>query len=113
MKLEFEKKMHIAGDLLSYCHMKGADEFHIDMSSANGVTVFKIKASPADISAEETEQLIEMLNMPRDKELENDYWTLAGESENFTELALVGAMTDSADMEYSDKVLTITLKRLY
>jgi len=113
MKVEFEKKMRIASDLLSYCHLKGATEFHLDMTAENGVSLFAIKAAPANISDEEMDQLLKNLNTPRHMEIENDYWGLMGESENFAELALVGVMSDEAEVEYKENVLTITIKRYH
>jgi hypothetical protein len=111
MKVEFEKKMKIASDLLSYCHLRGATEFHMDMTDKDGACIFKIKASPAQLSDEDMEGLNKKLHAPRHKEIEHDYWGLMGESENFSELTLVGMMCDEAEAEYADGVLTVTVKR--
>ena len=111
MKVEFEKKMRIAGDLLSYCHLKGATEFHMDMADKNGSCVFKITASPVDISGESIEKLRMRLNAPRNADIEQDYWGLAGESESFAELMLVGMMSDEAEVCYEHDTLTIIIKR--
>ena len=111
MRVEFEKKMHIAGDLLSYCHLKGAVEYHFDMNTENNSSVFVIKASPVWLSVEEMEQLQKNLDAPRHREIEQSYWGLMGESENFDELGLVGVMSDEASAECEDGVLTIVIKR--
>jgi len=111
MKLEFEKKMRIASDLLSYCHTKGATEFHVDMTDKNGSCVFKITASPVNLSDESLEKLRTRLDAPRSVEIEHDYWGLMGESESFTELMLVGMMSDEVEVEYESDILTITIWR--
>ena len=111
MKIEFEKKMRIVSDLLSYCHLKGASDINIDMTYKNGVSFFIIKASPAHISDEELTELRKNLYAPRQTEIEHDYWGLMGESENFTELTLVGMMSDEAEAEYSGGELKIMIKR--
>ena len=111
MKAEFEKKMRIASELLSYCHLKGAVEFHVDMIDKNGSCIFKITASPVNITGESLEKLNARLNAPRNAEMEHDYWGLTGESESFSELMLVGMMSDEAEVGYDNHVLTITIKR--
>jgi len=111
MKIEFEKKMRIAGDLLCYCHFNGANEYHLDMTKNDGVADFIIKASPVELSGDDIERLLKELGAPRQREMEQDFWALAGDSEDFSELNLVGLMCDEAEVEYVDKVLTIALKR--
>ena len=111
MKAEFEKKMRIVSDMLSYCHTIGATEFHIDVTEENDTSVFVIKASPANISDEEMEHLKKKLGAPRHREVEQNYWGLMGESANFSEPTLVGVMSDEASAELENHVLTVTLKR--
>jgi len=111
MKVEFEKVMHIAGELLSYSHLKGATEFHLDLSAKNGESEFSVKAAPVRISDEDMAALQKKIHAPRQREIEQNYWGLSGEYESFTELTLVGMMTDEADVECKDEVLHITLKR--
>ena len=111
MKHEFEKKMHIASDMLSYCHAKGATEFHIDMTDKHGSCVLKITASPVNLTEESLEKLNTRLSAPRNPEIEQDYWALMGESESFSELMLVGMMSDEARAEYNNHELVIKIKR--
>jgi HSP20 family molecular chaperone IbpA len=112
MKNEFEKKMLIASELLSYCHLRGAHEFHINIYEKDDATTFVIKASEAYVSNNEMEVLCKKLNTPRHREIEQDFWALSGDSENTSELSLVGMMTDEAVIEYADGVLSITIKRV-
>ena len=111
MKGEFEKGLHLIGEMLSYCHRKGAGEFHIDITTENRVITLTIKGSPIDISNVDMNMLLKMLNSPRQRDIEEYYWSLSGESECYSELQLVGMMSDEANVEHSDKTLTITLKR--
>ena len=112
MKAEFEKNMLIASELLSYCHLRGATEFHLDVTVKNGATVFEIKAFPANITGVEMERLRRKLNAPRQREIEQDFWGLSGESEITSELTLVGMMSDEAVVKYDDNTLYITITRL-
>jgi hypothetical protein len=111
MRNEFEKHMRIAGDLLSYCHHKGATEFHLDIKESDGAVLFTVEASPAVLSDEALGKLQKKLSAPRRGAIEQEYWHLAGESEDFSELTLVGMMSDDADVKYDGAALTITLAR--
>lgn len=112
MKTEFEKYMHIAGELLSYCHKKGATEFHFDMKQVEEATLFTMTASPADIEDDEMEHLLVKLQVSRRREIEQDYWELGGASEDTSELLLIGMMVDEASVTRHDGAITINLKRL-
>ena len=111
MKAEFEKTMLISSELLSYCHLKGASQFHLDIKIEEGETVFEIKSSPAELTGEEMEALKKDLGAPRRREIEQDYWGLSGESESFSELMLVGMMSDQTSVELIEGELRITIHR--
>ena len=111
MKIEFSKKLRIASELLAYCHSKGAVEFNTDIKDGNGEFIIKVKARPVHLSDESLEKLRIRLNAPRRKEIEQNYWGVMGESESFTELMLVGMMSDEKEIFYEEDVLTITIKR--
>jgi hypothetical protein len=113
MKIEFEKTQHIASELLSYCHLKGASEFHLDVSVVeHQATEFVITASPAHLSVDELALLKKRLAIPRQPEMEQDFWGLSGESESHSEICLVGMMVDEAQVEYNSPILKIILKRV-
>ena len=111
MKAEFEKTMLIVSELLSYCHQRGAVDYHFDVKQASSETTFEIKASPATLSDEKYDLLKRKLNAPRQREIEQDFWHLSGDSETTSELVLVGRMTDSANIDYDGETLHIVLKR--
>jgi len=111
MKLEFEKKMKMASDLLSYCHLHGATEYHLDIKLENESSVFVVKARPTEISEESMERLQKNLDAPRQREMEQDYWELMGNSEEYCEMALIGMMCDEAEVILTGDELTITVER--
>jgi hypothetical protein len=111
MKSEFEKTMLISSELLSYCHIKGANQFHLDVKMEEGETVFEIKASPTELSEEEMESLRKDIGAPRRREMEQDYWGLSGESESSSELVLVGMMSDETSAEFNGGELHIVIHR--
>jgi hypothetical protein len=114
MKTDFEKTMHITSELLSYCHIKGACDFCLDIAVLeDDFTQYKIKASPARLSEKDLSLLKKQLDTPRRPEMEHEHWGLSGESENFSELSLLGMMTDNAVVEYDEAnfFISITLSR--
>jgi hypothetical protein len=111
VKLEFEKKMKMASDLLSYCHLQGATEYHLDIKLNSNSATFVAKASPVKISDEAMEELRKYLSAPRQKEIEQDYWELVGESEEKCEMTLIGMMCDEAEVELTGDELLITVIR--
>jgi len=111
MKTRFEKTLRITGDLMLYCHHHGATELGTNISESDGVITYTINAFPVEITNEQLEGLVKRLNAPRQREVEQDYWELMGESKDFSELTLVGMLCDDAEVAYNDKELSFTLHR--
>ena len=111
MRTEFEKSMKISSELLSYCHLHGAHEFHIDLIEADDAIHFTVTASPAKIDEKEMEILLKRLQAPRRREMEQNYWGLGGRSEITSELLLIGMMVDEAYVTQHDNSITIKLIR--
>jgi len=111
MKNSFEKSMKIASELLSYCHNHGAEVFHLDVILEKDSARYVIKASPTTLSEEDLSHLNKLLNAPRQREVEQDYWELMGESESCCELTLIGMLSDEAVVKYEDGLIEITLYR--
>jgi len=111
MTTNFEKSMKISSELLSYCHNHGAEEFHLDIMLGKESATYVIKASPTAMSEDNLLRLSKLLNAPRQREVEQDYWELMGESEDCCELTLIGMLSDEALVKHRDGVLEITLHR--
>jgi len=111
MKTNFEKTMKITNDLMLYCHNHGATEFNTNIIEEDNAITYVIHALPVEVTDEQLEGLKKRLGAPRQRDVEQDYWELMGESEDFTELTLVGMLCDEAHVAYNYKVITFTLKR--
>jgi len=111
MKTRFEKNLRITGDLMLYCHHHGATELNSNIVEGDGIITYTIKAFPVDLSDGQLEGLTKRLNAPRQKEIEQDYWELMGESEDFSELTLVGMLCDEANIVYENRTIVFTLIR--
>jgi len=111
MKTRFEKTLRISGDLMLYCHHHGATELNSSIVEGDGLITYVINAFPVDITQEQLEGLTKRLGAPRQREIEQDYWELMGESEDFSELTLVGMLCDEVSISYDERELTLTLIR--
>jgi len=111
MRTNFEKSLKIAGELLSYCHKRGADDLHLDINLGAKSSVIEIKARQAELSEHDLSQLTKLLNAPRQREVEQDFWELMGESEDSCELTLIGMLIDEALVTFESGMLDITLFR--
>ena len=105
MKFLFEKNIKIANELMFYLHKRGADDINLNMKKEKDHCIFIAWGKIKDIREEELTELINILNTERQHEIEEYYWNLLSESEEDSELAIVGMMIDQAEVEYKDDIL--------
>jgi len=113
MKNNLEIALKISSDLMTYCHHHGATDYETKISEGDEAIIYVIQAYPVNISEDEYTELAKRLNAPRQRDVEREYWELIGESEDFSELTLVGMSCDEARIEYDGATLTFTLLRHY
>lgn len=111
MKFKIEKNIKIINELITYFYKLGTVDVHIDLTSDQNNSYFNIYGQVDSITKDELESLANILNTPRQHEIENYYWNLGGECEFDSELTLVGMMTNSAKVSYQDKTLKISIIR--
>lgn len=107
MKMHLEKSMRILNDLMAFCHSLGAKEYDIHLAHEGDISRLHISSPIPDASPQAVEELREALNLPRQHEVEQNYWELSGDSEIEGELTLVGMMLDEAVVEYTGGVLSV------
>lgn len=108
-----EKGMRIISDLVSFCHYYGGQEFTMAMKHDvdKSTTHMLVTCNLPDMEQRWLDELSRKLNSHRQREVEQDYWELSGESEMSGELTLVGMMIDKAMVEYDGSWLTINAFR--
>ena len=112
MSLELEKGMRMISDLVSYCYYEGAEEFDMRLKRKDGgATEMRLTCSLAGLTPAKLESIRRMLQVPRQREVEQNFWELSGEMEFGSEIALAGVMSDRAEIGYEDDTLTIALYR--
>jgi len=113
MKNNFEMALRISSDLMTYCHHHGAKEHGTKITEGDESIQYVISGYPVDITDEQYEDIVKKLHAPRQRDVENDFWELIGESEDFSEMMLVGMSCDEVEISYVDRKLTFTLLRYY
>jgi len=113
MKNNLEIALKISSDLLTYCHHHGATEYATKISEGEESILYIIHACPVKLSEDQLADLTKRLSAPRQRDVEHEFWELIGESEDFSELMLVGMSCDEAKIEYDGANLTFTLQRHY
>lgn len=111
MKLKLEKNLKIINEMVTYFKKLGNKDIHIDFTSDETKSLFLISGDVTNISNEKLNDLSNILNKPRQPEVEECYWQLNGESEIECEVTLIGVMIDSAKVEYNNGILTVELLR--
>ncbi|WP_346917485.1 hypothetical protein [Clostridium sp.] len=112
MKHLRQRNIKILGELTSYLVRIGCSDLHIDFNTKGDITYISFISVNPDISEHTLNELTSQLNMPRRQDIEEYYWALNGDNDSSSELSLVGMMTDSVDVNYTNDVLKISLTRL-
>ena len=111
MKYHFEKSLKIINELMTYIHKLGATDINVNFKKENSTTIFLVWGKINSITNDELNNLNMILNTHRQHEVEEYYWHLGGEEESDEELALVGMMIDTAEIDYSNNILTLKIYR--
>lgn len=112
MKQRYEKSIHILTDLMGFCHFLGADKLHCDLSLEDGKTIISVSAELEQLAQEQLDEMAHVLNIPRQREVEQNFWGICGEEDIDTELSLAGMMIDKAQLRYEHGVLHIHAERI-
>ncbi len=112
MKHLRQRNIKILSELTSYLVRIGCSDLHIDFNTKGDITYISFTSVNPDISEQILNDLTSQLNMPRRQDIEEYYRALNGDNDSSSELSLVGMMTDSVDVNYTNDVLKISLTRL-
>ncbi|MFW6016780.1 MAG: hypothetical protein ACOCRK_10110 [bacterium] len=80
----------------------------INIKEKDDEVIISLKSYIENIPLERLNALDD-LNTPRQSQVEEYYWELAGENNQYQELSLVGMMTDKAEFYYEDNILELVV----
>ncbi len=109
-------KMKIAGiahELITFFYAAGGTDFDIKIREDAEQHAIFFRSNYDDKHFPKVEQLIRYLNQGRNPALEESYWGLAGggDLQDESEMLLIGAMIDHADIKVKDGYVTFYLYR--
>ncbi|WP_156943671.1 hypothetical protein [Alkaliphilus transvaalensis] len=111
MDHEKARLLKIANEIAFYCYNLGADNMNINILNKEDYYEISLKCDIDNLPKNELEKLQQDLDVPRRHEVEEYLYELAGESQGFRELSLVGMMIDKVKIAYENRQFMITLYR--
>ena len=112
MKLEYEKNIRIMNDLMGHCHFMGACHMQVKFDFQPDQSTITIEADVPSVTERQAQELEELLNIPRQREVEQNYWNISGEEDISTEVSLAAMMVDNAKVSLEGKRIQIWVQRL-
>ena len=112
MSVELEKCSRIISEVLAYCNYFGGADFEMSLKhGTDGWTRMTVRCTAEELPEEALKNLDRSLNVHRQREVEQSYWELSGESEMASEITLAGIMVDRATVAYDGSTLDILMLR--
>ncbi|MGL5378590.1 hypothetical protein [Clostridium sp.] len=111
MRHEIRKISKMIDELTTFCLENHADDVQINIKNLDDKEVISVTAYHIKDIKSATAKIRDFLSYPREREMEEYYWELAGEADRGEELGLVGSMIDEARIDYNEEQLYIELIR--
>lgn len=111
MKSQRKRISKIVDELILYLFSMGATDISVNIQEREEDFKVYIKGNCLEVEAKKFERLKKALKTPKQEEVEEYYWELAGNADGGTELSLVGMMIDKAEVNWNAGQLDITLFR--
>ena len=97
---------------MGYCHFMGACHMQVRFDFQPDQSTITLEADVPGVTEQQTQELEDLLNIPRQREVEQNYWNISGEEDISTEVSLAAMMVDNAKVSLVDKRIHIWVKRL-
>jgi hypothetical protein len=109
MKHKKEKLIKIMNELVNFCFSIHMNDLNINFSCREDRGEISVEGYCTNPPMERLQDLEYILNSPRQEELEEYYWQLVGEGNEYQELEMIGALVDSGSIDYKDNILKISI----
>jgi hypothetical protein len=111
MKQRCMKNIKIANEIMSILTHPKAGHLTSDIRFRREVTILTFSVTPSPFTPQELLEFLETLNLPRQSEMEEYYWSLLGESKSDDNLHVLARMIDTATASVEDTTLTLNITR--
>ncbi|MCC5911020.1 MAG: hypothetical protein JJT76_11350 [Clostridiaceae bacterium] len=109
MKRDKTKLINMIGELIGFYFKIGIMDMDVNLQQGEKETIITLEGDCSNPPIEKLEELKELLNTPRQAEVEDYYSKLLGDDHDYQELNLLGAMVDKASVDYENNKLKITV----
>lgn len=111
MRHEIKKISRMADELATFFLEQHAQDISIQIKNTQNQAIIYVKAKPIEDMHAMIELLNDSLSTPRQSEMEEYYWELAGDSDYSNELCIVGSMTDIAKIDFDEHEIRLEIIR--
>jgi hypothetical protein len=111
MKQRCMKSLKIANEIMSVLTHDQAYILESKLKFKRHETHFYFTLKPNRFSDQELKDFLEMLNLPRQSEMEEYYWSLLGENKSDDNILVVARMIDEATAQVEGDTLAIHIIR--
>ncbi len=113
MKYEKKRITKIVDEIVTYLFSIGGTDIKVHISQTELLYKIFFESNFKEGQEKKIKNLIKYLSGPKQAEVEEYYWELSGESNGNldTEISLVAAMVDKAEIDVQNSTILITLLR--
>lgn len=111
MRHEIKKICRIVDELTTVLLKEDTDEVDFKIKKENDRTIISIVDYQTRYTQENVNELMACLNVQRQHEVEEYYWQLVGETDDDSEMMIIGTMIDEAKVSLKDGNLYMELIR--
>ncbi len=112
MKHEIKKICKIVDEMTTLLLQEDTDAVEFKINKLSDRIVISIVDHNTKYTQTEVDELLACLNVQRQKEVEEYYWQLVGESDDDSEWIIIAAMIDSAKIELKGNDMHMELVRM-
>lgn len=111
MRTHIKRITSIADEITTFLLLENFSKLSITIEPKGKVTVLRFISENNPMTQKQLEEILQVLNQPRQIELETYFWTLLGESGTDMSLNVVGRMIDTADGYIENGCVVLELSR--
>lgn len=111
MKYEVHKISKIVEEIIDFYYSHSSKNVDISIKDTSDSFIIEFQSDKIVSTSDKIDKFRELLNVQRQREMEEYYWQLAGNDLEGEEYNLVGMMVDKAEVEFKDPSLKVKLVR--
>lgn len=109
--IEAKKISKISDELITFYFENEASNISLEIESNDREYHIKSSSNKINISKSKLMEIEEYINKsPREPEMEDYYWTLAGQRHSSEDLSLIGIMVDSCKIEIDEETGEVSIE---